>query len=436
MNWFATATLTAQLPDEGGLRTAAYGLRNAGDALAAQASVTRSVGDAIGPGVWHDDASGQAKALLAELADELGTGSSAMYRSADALDTLASYVGTQHGRYEETGRLLEQMALDPVGDIAHHELAEAESLIEERHSIEWNVGAAMGHAGEIISHAAAQATRYHGSGGKSVWSRIEHYTADFVSGAWDGTYAMGKGLFAFGVLAAKLSPERMMVDPAGYLHDAEHAAMTAWTTGDEIAHDKKQFVENLLDLKELKSDPVHWAGELAPTIALTLLSGGLGAASKGADGIEAADATATAAAKASEVTSSLPTQTIEHVTDGMIKDDGYGRPVGFHSAPGGIAPTGRRIDQVISINSNGTYQARVSFLRPNGVWVTKSVDIHTMFPDSWSRTDVIHAVQEAFNNRVMIKPYKWQGSYDGVEIEGYIDKNTGEPITAYPTPDQ
>lgn len=268
MSWIAMATLTAQLPDESGLRAAAYSLRTAGDTLAAQASVTRGVADSIGPGVWNDDASGRAKMLLAELADELGTGSSAMYRSADALESLAGYVGNQRWRYEETGRLLEGIALDPLGDITHHELAQAEALIGERHSIEWNISAAMRHAGEVISQAAAQATRYHGSGGKSIWSRIEHYITDPVSGVWDGGVHLVKDtaetIFSLAVLDAKLSPERLIVDPTGWRHDAEHAGQTAWTAGDDIAHHKKQFVENLLNLKELKSDPLPLGRRASP----------------------------------------------------------------------------------------------------------------------------------------------------------------------------
>jgi hypothetical protein len=277
------ATLTAELPNDSGLRAAAYQLRTAGDTLGAQASVTRGVADSIGPPWWEDDASGTAKALLRELADELGTGSSAMYQSADALETLAGYVSSQRWRYDETGRELAALERDPFGDIVHAKLAEAARLLEERSGIEWHVRAAMGQAGEVINQAAALATWYHGSAGTSIWSRIGHYISDFGSGAWDGTYALGKTVFGFAVTAAKLSTYRLMVDPAGYLHDAEHALKTTETTIDTIAHHKKQFAENLINLKELRSDPVHWAGELVPTIILAVASAGVGLAGKGAD---------------------------------------------------------------------------------------------------------------------------------------------------------
>jgi len=300
VSWFAMATMTAELPDAGGLYAAASGLRSAGDTLAARAVVTRGVAGVIGPGVWNDDTSGRARALLEELTAELDTGSSALYRSADALDGLASYVAGQRARYEETGQLLDGLARDPLGDIVHHDLAEADRLIDERRAIEWNVSAAMGHASEVIRQASAQATRYHGTAGRSIWSRAEHYVADTVSGFWDGTVQLVKGtaesIFAIAVLGAKLSPERFLVDPQGYQHDAEHAALTAWTTADQIAHHKAEFAENLLNLQELKSDPVHWFGELIPNIALLVVTkGAAGLAAKGADGLEAADATGAAA---------------------------------------------------------------------------------------------------------------------------------------------
>lgn len=287
-------TLTAQLPDEGGLRAAASALRGTGDTLAGQASVTRGVAEGIGPAVWNDDASGNVRSLLQELADELGAGGSAMHQSASALEALAGYVSGQRWRYEETGRQLEALARDPLGDVDPGKLAEATRLLEERNGIEWGVRAAMGQAGDVINQATALATRYHSSGGKSVWSRIGHFFADLGSGAWDGTYEMGKGLLGLAVTLAKLSPLRAEYDPIGYAHDLAHAERTFTTDAYAIAHNKKAFAENLLNLKELKSDPVHWAGELVPSIALAFASGGLGLGAKGADGIEAVDATAAA----------------------------------------------------------------------------------------------------------------------------------------------
>ena len=444
VSWLATETLTAHLPDPGGLRAGAYNLRHAGDTLGAQASATRGVADAIGPGVWQDEASGRAKAILGQLDAELNTGSSAMHQAADVLESLAGYVSGQQWRYEETGRLLEGLARDPIGTIAHHELTEAEQLIEERRSIERGVSAAMGHASDVINQAASRATRYHG--GQSFWSSLEqdavksaksvwHTDSEFVRGVWDGTYGMVKGtaqtIWSLTVLGAKLSPERMLVDPTGWKHDYEHALNTGWTTTDNIAHHKKQFIETLLNLKDLKNDPAHWFGELAPLIAsIVITKGAASFAAKGADSTEAIDAAnATASAtKGTEITSSIPSKAIDHFTDGVINDSG--KPTGFHSAPGGIPPAGRRIDAVVSVNSNGTYIANVSFQLSDGTWASKDVNVHTMFPDSWSKPEVVHAVEEAFNNKTVIGT-KWYGQYNDVKIEGYLDSN-GDPITAFP----
>ena len=283
---------------------------------------------------------------------KLSTGSSALHQAADALESLASYVASQQWRYEETAQQLEAFARDPLGDLSGHQLVEAEQLIEERRSIELNVTQAMGHASEVISAAAARASRYHGTGGRSLWSSLEHDVhdvSDFVSGIWDGTYDIGKGLaktvWSLGVLSLKLSPERLLLDPQGFTHDAEHAASTLASTVDYLAHHKKQFASNLLNLYELRKNPIHWA-ELVPTIVATVVSLGAGGAiAKGGEASEAIDAAAEAADATSGGTR-LSAQTVDHITDGYFNGN---KPVGFHSAPRGVMPQGRRIDEVISV---------------------------------------------------------------------------------------
>jgi hypothetical protein len=454
MSWISMATLTAQLPDEGGLRTAAYALRGAGDALNGQASVTRSVVDTIGPGVWNDDASGTARAILSGLGGELSTGSSAMFRSADALDALASYVASQRPRYEETERLLAGLARDPFGEIVeHHELAEAERLIDERRSIEWNVSAAMGQASEVISQAAGEATRYHGGNGSSIWSRIEQYakdgghdTADLVSGVWDGTYGVVKDtvktFLALTELSAKLSTVRLLADPAGWEHDAEHALNTFVTDVSAIAHRPKEFVENVLNLQELAKDPVHWVGELIPNLALFLLTDGAGAGVKGADTADAVD-TATegisAASKSADAASALPRllpqEVFDHSLDGNL-NVANGKWGGFHSAPGGVMPAGRRIISYGTDGPDRPWVAKVQYFDPSKGWVPPNGKDSTMFPMSWTKDYTEHAIQEAYSNRTItsIRPdgsVRWQGEYDGVTIGGWVNTKNGPP-TAYP----
>ena len=70
-----------------------------------------------------------------------------------------------------------------------------------------------------------------------------------------------------------------------------------------------------------------------------------------------------------------------HVLLGKFND--HGDPVGFHHAPGGRCPPGRRIDKVLERYPDGSYRAEVSFWHPVRGWVRKD-KLHTMFPDDWS----------------------------------------------------
>jgi hypothetical protein len=326
-------------------------------------------------------------------------------------------------------------------DLSAHQLVEVEQLIEERRSIEQNVTQAMGYASDVVSAAAARASRYHGTGGQSVWSWLEHDVhdvSDFVTGIWDGGYDMAAGLiktlWSLGVLSFKLSGERLLLDPQGFAHDAEHAAATLTSTVDSLAHNKQQFVASLLNLDELRKNPIHWFGELVPTIVATLLSMGAGgaasAAAKGGEITDAIDSTADVASTGVTISA----RTADHITDGYFNS--HDVPVGFHSAPDGIAPLGRRINSIVSINKNGTYRAEVSFQKYDGTWVPKEVEIQTMFPNSWSKSEVLHAVQVAFDNRYMIDQTTWEQTYNGVVIQGYLKSRTGELITAFPAPEQ
>jgi hypothetical protein len=439
VTWWATMTLTAQLPDNGQLRAAAYSLRSAGDTLASQASVTQGVVDALGPGVWQDSTSGRAKTILGTLCTELSTGSSAMHQAADALESLATYAASQQWRYEETAQQLEALVRDPLGDLSAHQLAEAEQLIEERRSIEQNVTQAMGHATEVISATAARASRYHGTGGRSIWSSLKHDVhdiSDFVSGIWDGTYDIGKGLvktvWSLEVLSVKLSAERLLLDPQGFMHDAEHAANTLISTVDYLEHHKKQFVSNLLNLDELRKDPIHWAGELVPTIVLTLVSVGAGSvAAKGAEVTDAVDATAGAAETADAAgaaRSFFSPRAVEHITGGNIGSKGWG---GLHITPNGVLPPGRRILASGPSDSFGIREVHWQAQDSTGNWVPSDGKFSTLFPNSWSEDDALHAIREAFMNSHPLSSGGWQGEYNGIKIKGFYDENR-LPYTGYP----
>lgn len=417
-----------ELPDEAGLRAGAAQLRTAADSLGSRASTTNGVAEVIGPGVWVDSASTRAKALLGELADELSTGSSSLHQAADALDSLAQYVSSQRGRYDEIGTQMAALEHQALNDPTGGDVVEAASLLEERRAIESNTTAAMAQARDVINQAAARATRYHGSSGHSVWSRI----SDFVSGLWDGTYDMGKGLLSLAVTAAKLSPARLLVDPSGYFHDSEHVAQEDMAIVSGLVHDPGKFLKALVNYGEMKSDPVHWAGEILPSILIAAVSGGAGAMAKGADGVEALDAAAAADGSAG-FSSTLPPDAVDHFTDGLFNKNDI--PVGFHSAPDGVPPVGRRIDEVEAVNNNGTYQAKVSFQAEDGSWVNKPVAVHTMFPNSWTREDAIRAVEQAFDDKEIISGNLWEGTYNGVIIQGYVAPD-GSLITAFPAAGQ
>ncbi|WP_261568854.1 EndoU domain-containing protein [Frankia gtarii] len=121
-----------------------------------------------------------------------------------------------------------------------------------------------------------------------------------------------------------------------------------------------------------------------------------------------------------------------------------GRPVGFHSAPDGHPPPDRRISQIITQNSDGTYQARPEFLHPvTGQWQEKKVQGHTMFPDSWSSDKVRKAVDSTYKElyKTVIAPAlaadstpdrrSLRHAYDGVDIQIYVSPK-GELRTAFP----
>ena len=133
------------------------------------------------------------------------------------------------------------------------------------------------------------------------------------------------------------------------------------------------------------------------------------------------------------VIASLPEELRElarHVLLG--KFNRQGDPVGFHHAPGGRCPPGRRIDKVLERFPDGSYRAEVSFLHPvRGCWVKKD-KVHTMFPDHWSRDQVMAAGREAYLARVDKVVKKWRGHGGGIHIRGWRRQDGRGPATFYP----
>ncbi len=134
-----------------------------------------------------------------------------------------------------------------------------------------------------------------------------------------------------------------------------------------------------------------------------------------------------------EYVASLPAEEQElahHVLLGDINEKS-GRPVGFHHAPNGVPPPGRRIDEILEHYPDGSYRAVVSFYHPRGQWVRKEGE-HTMFPDHWTRDQVMAAGCEAYRMRVNRVVRKWKGRGCGIPVSGWRRNNGGGPATFYP----
>jgi Bacterial EndoU nuclease len=108
-----------------------------------------------------------------------------------------------------------------------------------------------------------------------------------------------------------------------------------------------------------------------------------------------------------------------------------GRPVGFHHAPNGVAPPGRRIEEVVRRYSDGSYQAVVSFWEPRRGWVRKEGE-HTMFPDGWRFDEVLAAGCDAYDSRVNRVALRWRSAGRGIPIGGYRRDDGRGPATFFP----
>lgn len=117
---------------------------------------------------------------------------------------------------------------------------------------------------------------------------------------------------------------------------------------------------------------------------------------------------------------------LEHVFFGEINR--RGKPVGFHSRPGGIDPDGARVIRVLDRpNGVGVYVAKVEIRdRRTGRWFEKT---STLFPDSLSREEVLAAIRNAHREGQGSEPFRGPSGL-GFTIEGYFQD--GKIATAYP----
>ena len=117
---------------------------------------------------------------------------------------------------------------------------------------------------------------------------------------------------------------------------------------------------------------------------------------------------------------------LEHVFFGEINR--RGKPVGFHSRPGGIDPEGAHVIRVLDgPNDQGVYVAKVELRdRRTGRWLEKTSSI---FPDELSREEVLAAIRNAHREGQGSEPFRGPSGL-GFTIEGYFQD--GKIATAYP----
>jgi hypothetical protein len=133
---------------------------------------------------------------------------------------------------------------------------------------------------------------------------------------------------------------------------------------------------------------------------------------------------------AEEWSRTSPPVNVTHIFEGEINS--RGKPVGFHSRPGGRDPQGARVVRVVDRpNRAGVYTAEVEIRSgpdPGSNWLPKR---STLYPDRLSRDAVIQAALHAFAGRTTGGAEKFRGpSGQGFTIEGYYQN--GRINTAYP----
>lgn len=122
-----------------------------------------------------------------------------------------------------------------------------------------------------------------------------------------------------------------------------------------------------------------------------------------------------------------PEINLPHIFDGEINRSG--KPVGFHSRPGGQDPATARIKSIQSKpNSAGVYTATIE-IRDGNQWKNK---FSSFFPDSLSRQEVVEVILHAYHNSKSPQKQPWSGpSGMGFQVQGYTTSRGGIN-TAFP----
>lgn len=122
-----------------------------------------------------------------------------------------------------------------------------------------------------------------------------------------------------------------------------------------------------------------------------------------------------------------PALNLHHIFEGEINRKG--KPVGYHSRPGGNDADGARIVSIKDRpNQAGVYTANIE-IRDGNQWKSK---FSSFFPDSMSQQEVTNAILSAYKNSKDKKKQPWQGpSGLGFDIQGYT-MSRGDINTAFP----
>ncbi|GAA4010149.1 hypothetical protein GCM10022247_35380 [Allokutzneria multivorans] len=128
----------------------------------------------------------------------------------------------------------------------------------------------------------------------------------------------------------------------------------------------------------------------------------------------------------------LPDYLEQHLFHGHSR---YRKITGYHHRHGGLDRGRMRITDRQQPDDHGIYRATVLGPTTTGAKVAKART--TFFPDSWPATEVRRAVQAAFAQRRPVRdrdgaiiPAKWEGTYRGVTIVGYLHSNDVDLTTA------
>ncbi len=123
-----------------------------------------------------------------------------------------------------------------------------------------------------------------------------------------------------------------------------------------------------------------------------------------------------------------PPVNLEHIFRGEINR--RGKPVGYHSRPGGADPENARVTRITAgPNRLGVYEATVEIRTKEGRWLRKR---STFFPDQLEETQVIEAILHAYHNHTSLQSNRFSGpSGKGFIIQGYLLED-GRINTAFP----